>query len=79
MAAMAMRPESAHNVNMAKPEQFTVKIEPDPLGAGRFRWTIREGEQIHLRSPHSYATRREAEQEADMALQKFAGSWQRNW
>jgi hypothetical protein len=69
---------SAHNVTMDKAEQFTVKIELDPLGAGRFRWTVREGHQIHLRSPHSYATRREAEREADKALQKFAETWHRN-
>jgi hypothetical protein len=75
---MESRRASAHNVTMNKAERFSVKIEADPLGAGRFRWTVREGTQIHLRSPHSYATRREAEQEADKALQKFAETWLRN-
>lgn len=69
---------SAHNIAMEKAEQFTVRIEPDPLIEGRFRWTVCEGNQIHLRSPHSYATRREAEQEADNARKKFAGTWRRN-
>ena len=63
---------------MDKAEQFKVRIEPDPLGAGRFRWTVCEGNQIHLRSPHSYATRREAEREADKARQKFAETWRGN-
>jgi hypothetical protein len=63
---------------MAKDELFTFKIQPDPLNAGRFRWTVCEGAQIHLRSPHSYETRREAEQEADKALQKFAQAWPGN-
>jgi hypothetical protein len=60
---------------MGKVERFTVKIKPDPLVAGRFRWTVCEGDQIHLRSPHSYASRLEAEREADAALQKFAMEW----
>ena len=51
--------------------KFTVQIEADPLNERRFRWEIHEGGQIHLRSPHSYATRREAETEADRALRKF--------
>ena len=75
---MELRRESAHNLAMDRPEQFTVRIERDPLGAGRFRWTVCEGDQIHLRSPHSYATRREAEQEANKARQKFAEAWHGN-
>jgi hypothetical protein len=63
---------------MHNAEQFTVKIEPDPLGGGRFRWTVCEGNQIYRRSPHSSATRREAEREADKARQKFAETWRGN-
>jgi hypothetical protein len=75
---MELCPASGHYVTMDKAERFTFHVEPDPLGAGRFRWTVCEGTQIHLRSPHSYATRLEAEQEADKALQKFAKTWQGN-
>ena len=62
---------------MAKAHPFTIKIEPDPLSARRFRWTVCEGSQIHIRSPHSYATRREAEDEANNALLKLAETWPR--
>jgi hypothetical protein len=65
----------AHNAAMRETDLFTSRIEPDPLYAGRFRWTVCEGSQIHLRSPHSYATKREAEQEADKAMQKLASTW----
>jgi hypothetical protein len=57
---------------MAEAHQFTFKIETDPLSERRFRWTVCEGGQIYLRSPHSYATRREAEAEAKKAMLKFA-------
>lgn len=63
---------------MGKEDLFTFKIEPDPLGGQRFRWTVCEGSQIHLRSPHSYETRREAEAEANKAMLKFAAAWHGN-
>jgi len=46
LAAMELRRLSAHNVAMGSAEKFTVRIEPDPLGAGRFRWTLCEGDQF---------------------------------
>lgn len=60
---------------MNNDDLFTFKIEPDPLGARRFRWTVCEGTRIHLRSPHSYETRREAEEEANKAMLKFSTTW----
>lgn len=54
---------------------FTFKIDPDLLRPSRFRWTIREGDLIHLRSPQSYETRVEAEEEAQKALDKRADNW----
>jgi hypothetical protein len=55
---------------MAAVHSFTFKIEADPLNEHRFRWTVCEGDQVHIRSPHSYATRREAEAEAQKAVIK---------
>jgi hypothetical protein len=57
---------------------FTVRIEADPLDEFRFRWTLCEGDQIHLRSPHSYATRREADTEANAAILRYVATWRRN-
>lgn len=56
---------------MDETPQFTFNIEPDPLRELRYRWTICEGCQIHLRSPQSYATRREAIDDAKKALAHF--------
>src|SRR5882757_2430988 len=59
-----------------KCSSFLQKSSPLSQGKSRrthcgkcgYRWTVREGNQIHLRSPNSYATRRDAEIEAAKAL-----------
>ena len=43
-----------HNANMGDIHPFTFKIDADPLSKRQFRWTVCEGDQILLRSPHSY-------------------------
>jgi len=60
---------------MASTHPFTFKVDTDPLNESRFRWSVCEGDQIHTRSPHSYANRREAEVEAGKAVLKRANSW----
>jgi len=60
---------------MASIHPFTFKVDADPLSERRFRWSVCEGDQIHIRSPHSYATRREAETEAGKAVLKRASLW----
>ena len=61
---------------VAEDPHFTINVEADPLREGRYRWTICEGVQIHLRSPQSYATMREAKEDADKAIAKFVRQWQ---
>jgi hypothetical protein len=56
---------------------FIFKIETDPLSALRYRWMVCEGCQIHVRSPRSYATRQEAEDDAAAAMLKLAETWPR--
>ena len=46
---------------MVEKHPFTFRIEADLLQTSRYRWMVCEGSQIHVRSPHSYATRQEAE------------------
>jgi hypothetical protein len=60
---------------MAEDHPFTAKIDVDPLSERRFRWTVCEGVQVHMRSPHSYATRREAVADADKAMAKCIATW----
>jgi hypothetical protein len=72
---------SAHDAAMAAAHPFTTRIEADPLSERRFRWAVCEGDQIRLRSPHSYATRREAEADASKAMLRLAANQpgRRDW
>jgi hypothetical protein len=76
--AVAIAAPLPHNANMGDLHPFTFKIDADPLSKRRFRWTVCEGDQILLRSPHSYATRREAEIEATQAMNRRAATWCRD-
>ena len=63
---------------MGEVHPFTVRIEAESVNERRFRWTIFEGNQIHIQSPYSYATRREADKEANEAMLRCAETWRRN-
>jgi hypothetical protein len=64
-----------HNASMIELHPFTFEIEPDPLIERRYRWTIREDDRVEARSPHSYATAREAEIEAQKAVSRRISLW----
>jgi hypothetical protein len=74
---LASKTALPHNVTMAEVHPSTFKIEADPLREMRYRWTVCEGNQIHLRSPNSYATRRDAEIEAAQALSNRVAHWRK--
>jgi hypothetical protein len=54
---------------------FTFSVMADPLRESRYRWTVCEGNQIHMRSPTSYATQSEAEKEAAKAVSRRVERW----
>jgi hypothetical protein len=60
---------------MVEAHPYTFRIDPDPLRESRYRWTVCEGIQIHVRSPHSYATKDEAEKEAAKAVAGREEHW----
>jgi hypothetical protein len=68
---------TTEGVDMSVVHPFAYKIEADPVNPDRFRWTVREGSQIHIRSPNSYATFDEADNEASAAMKKLAEYWSR--
>lgn len=49
-------------------QRFVPRIYEDSMRVGRYRWTITEDFQIHLYSPRSYATRREAREDANKII-----------
>jgi predicted P-loop ATPase len=52
-------------------QRFVPGIHEDSMRVGRYRWTITQDFQIHLYSPRSYATRREAKD----AKEHLRGKW----
>jgi hypothetical protein len=67
---LASSPTMPHNANMVDAPLIAIEIQIDPLNATRFRWAVREGSQMLLRSPQSYLTRGEAEKEATDARKR---------
>jgi GH24 family phage-related lysozyme (muramidase) len=60
---------------MGENHPFTFNVMADPLRESRYRWTVCEGNQIHMRSPTSYATQSEAEKEAAKAVSRRVERW----
>jgi hypothetical protein len=55
---------------------FTIKVEPDPARLWRYRWAVLEAGKQRDRSVYTFATRREAQADADKFVQKLKKTWQ---
>jgi hypothetical protein len=60
---------------MAETHPFTIRVEPDLLRDGRFRWTLYENGQPRNQSIVSYGTKRDADADATKALDKEIANW----
>ena len=60
---------------MPKDPAFVIKIEPDIDRPGRYRWFILENGRMRDASVYSYATRREAQDDAHKFVQKLKDTW----
>jgi hypothetical protein len=56
---------------------YTVKIESDANRAGRYRWKILHSGKPRDKSLFSFATRREAQADADKFVEKLKSTWNR--
>ena len=65
----------AHTGQMAEDHQITVVVEPDLLRSGRYRWTLLRSGQAQDRSEMSFATKREADADAEKALKRRIAAW----
>jgi hypothetical protein len=54
-------PPRPHIIEMAETHPFTIRVEPDLLRDGRFRWTLYENGQPRNQSIVSYGTKRDAD------------------
>jgi hypothetical protein len=69
---MSRRP---HSANVPQESPFVVKIERDTGHAGRFRWRVFQDGMMRDASVYSFATKRQAQVDADKFVQKLNETW----
>jgi hypothetical protein len=60
---------------MDEDHQITVFVAPDLLRSGRYRWTLLHSGQAQDRSEMSFATKEEADADAEKALKRRIAAW----
>jgi len=60
---------------MPQDSPFVVKIERDAAHQGRFRWRVFQDGMMRDASVYSFATKRQAQADADKFVQKLKDTW----
>jgi hypothetical protein len=60
---------------MVEQHHFAIKVEPDLLREGHFRWTLFESGQPRERAEVSYATKGEAYADAAKVIREYTTEW----
>jgi hypothetical protein len=62
---------------MAEQSPYTIHISADPDRVARFRWSIYEAGKERDKSMYSFATRPEAQKDAEAFVDKLIITWQK--
>jgi hypothetical protein len=65
----------AHGAIMQEIEPYSVRVREDANRPGRYRWEVFETERLRDTSMFSFATRREAQTDADKFVVKLLATW----
>jgi len=65
----------AHNARMAEGPIFTIDVVKDSSNPNRYRWNIYENKRVRDKSFFSFATKREAQNDADKFVLKLNSVW----
>ena len=65
-----------HKAMVEENRVFTIDVAQDARQRGRYRWSISEDMRVRDRSFYSFATRREAQDDADRFVEKLKAVWQ---
>jgi hypothetical protein len=60
---------------MPESSPFVIKVEPDRQRPGRYHWIIFEKGRMRDTSTYSYATKREAQADAEKFVSKLNDTW----
>jgi hypothetical protein len=61
---------------MVEAPMFTIDIARDSIRPERYRWSVSENMRLRDKSLYSFATKREAQIDADRFVRKLNGVWQ---
>ncbi len=64
-----------HNMIMTYSAVFTIDVVKDIGNPNRLRWNIYDNEKVRDKSFYSFATKREAQTDADKFVQKLNAIW----
>jgi hypothetical protein len=73
--SLAKAPELAHNRMMTDSAAFTTYVVKDIGNPNRYRWNIYDDQTIRDKSFYSFATKREAQTDADKFVEKLNAIW----
>jgi hypothetical protein len=72
---LAKRTLLEHNAIMTDSAVFKTDVVKDVGNPNRFRWNIYENQRVRDKSFYSFATRREAQNDADKFVRKLDSVW----
>ena len=72
---LAKRTPLAHNAIMTESPVFMTDVVKDIGNPNRFRWNIYENRKVRDKSFYSFATRREAQNDAEKFVRKLNSIW----
>jgi hypothetical protein len=75
--SLAKQPKLVHNRTMMDSVIFTTYVVKDIGNPNRFRWNIYDNEKVRDKSFYSFATKREAQADADKFVEKLNAVWSR--
>jgi hypothetical protein len=73
--SLAQQPGLAHNKIMTDSVVFTTYVVKDIGTPNRYRWNIYDDKTIRDKSFYSFATKREAQTDADKFVEKLNAIW----
>jgi hypothetical protein len=62
---------------MDEPSDFTIHVLPHDGRPGRYQWAIHQGGKARDKSFHSFATKREAQADAEKFVDKLIITWRK--
>jgi hypothetical protein len=67
-----------HNAIVPNTSPYTVNVRRDANRPGRYRWDVYETTKLRDSSIFSFATRREAQTDAELFIGKLIATWQKS-